>query len=261
MLCGWRPHHTYTTLDMENISYWVFPGIAETKSVIQSTGNHLLPSPQRVFDACCEHFQVTEEQFNSTSRLQKIVNARAFASTIIFHFCGWNFVRLAKLMGKDRTTLMHHVKKVRGQMEMYEDERQWMLAILGKLGLLNEASSGSDWYAAWADEQLKSPDTYMNILHKDTVEALNEMIEITQADGRGSNFRDHLDGGKKTAAMREARKLIPTDMMSRMSTVKDYGTMKMKNHPDLQKYRIAMGNKRGDTNKLDLTKVNKYDKY
>lgn len=246
---------------MENISYWVFPGIAETKSVIQSTGNHLLPSPQRVFDECCSLFNVTEEQFNGKTRLQKVVNARAFASMILYHFCGWNFVRLSTLVGKDRTTLMHHVKKVRGLMENYEEERAWMLTLLSKLGLLNEASSGSDWYQEWADEQLKSPDTYLNILHKDTVEALNEIMEVNHADGRGVNVLEYHGKHDRVEELREARKLIPSDMMSRMSTVADYANMKMRNNPDMDKYRQLQSEKRGDTNKFTVKMVNKYDKF
>ena len=61
--------------------------------------------------------------------------------------------------------------------------------------------------------------------------------------------------------LREARKLIPTDMMSRMSTVADYANMKRRNHPDMDKYRAAQSEKRGDTTKFTVKMVNKYDKF
>jgi hypothetical protein len=241
------------------ISYWAFPGMAETKSVIQSTGSHLIPAPTRVIAECQRLFEVTEDEFWSKSRIQRIVYARRYAAFILFHFCGWNFVRMASLLKKDRTSLMHHVKQLRGLMENYTEERNNVRQLLSNLGMLNESSSGSDWYDTWVDEQLKSESTYLNILQKDTVEVLNEMIEITQADGRGNNFRLQAGQDDKVRKIRQAWQLIPNGM--RMSTVKDAWEAKFKATPDLEAYQNKMAEQRGDRAKLAEPTVNVLDKY
>lgn len=241
------------------ISYWAFPGMAETKSVIQSTGSHLIPSPVRVFDECRKMFDVTEEEFEGKTRIQRVVNARRYASFVLFHFCGWNFVRMSKLIHRDRTSLMHHVKQLEGLMEMYADERNAVRQLLSQLGMLNEASSGSEWYDTWVDEQLKSSKTYLNILQKDTVDVLNEMIEITQADGRGNNFRLKAGQDEKVRKIRQAWKLIPNGM--RMTTVKDAYEAKFRAKPDPEKYAQLMAEARGDAPRNEAPKINQYDRY
>lgn len=190
------------------ISYWAFPGMATTESAIQSSGNYLLPSPIRVIHECMAKFDVTEEEFWGTRRIQRIVNARKYSSFIMFHFCGWSFVRLAKFFTKDRTTLMHHVHSLEGSMEMYPEERAIVYELLEQMHMINTSSSGSTWFKTWVDEQLKSIDTYHKILKMDTVDALNEIIAITHKDGRGMKGQ-----------LEDRDSLVP--LQTRMSTVKD----------------------------------------
>lgn len=167
-----------------NISYWCYPGMAVTKALVQTAQNPELPTATRVLNECLREFDVNEEEFYGRSRIKKIVRARRFAGFILFHFCGWSFVKLSKFVERDRTNMMHHVRVLEKELLVYREERDWLYSILERLDILDLSSSGNDWYHAWAHNQMKDVDLYLNLLKLDAADALRDIIKVTHADGR-----------------------------------------------------------------------------
>ena len=241
------------------ISYWAYPGIAETEVLIQTSRCPHIPTANRVIEVCCEHFDITLEEFWSQSRTKRIVVPRRFAGFLLFHFCGWSFVKLAKFVKKDRTNMMHHVRQLEDQMSVYKEERDHMYQLLTKLEIINTSSSGSDWYYSWAHEQLKQPQTYLEIAKKDAADALKEIIAVMHADGRG--VKD-----KKRKMMRN--KFI-LEQKSKMTTIGDYKKLlisseildEKKKKERLEAFAKSMKETMGRKEKFDPKVINKYDKY
>lgn len=158
--------------------------MALTKTLVQTTQNPELPTANRVLSECLKQFDVNEDEFFGRSRLKKIVRARRFAGFILFHFCGWSFVKLSRFVERDRTNMMHHVRVLENELMCYREEREWMYAILERLEILDLSSSGNDWYHAWAHNQMKDVDLYMNLLKLDAADALRDIVKVTHASGR-----------------------------------------------------------------------------
>jgi len=165
-------------------SYWTFPGMAVTKALVQTAQNPELPTATRVLAECLKEFNVSDDEFYGRSRLKKIVRARRFAGFILFHFCGWSFVKLSKFVERDRTNMMHHVRVLENELMCYREEREWLYNILERLDILDLSSSGNDWYHAWAHNQMKDVDLYLNLVKLDAADALKEIMKVTHADGR-----------------------------------------------------------------------------
>jgi len=158
--------------------------MAVTKALVQTAQNPELPTATRVLTECLKEFNVSDDEFYGRSRLKKIVRARRFAGFILFHFCGWSFVKLAKFVERDRTNMMHHVRVLENELMCYREEREWLYNILERLDILDLSSSGNDWYHAWAHNQMKEVDLYHNLLKLDAADALKEIMKVTHADGR-----------------------------------------------------------------------------
>ena len=236
------------------VTYWAYPGIAETEVLIQTAQNPALPTANRVIEACLEHFEVTQEEFESRSRLQKIVRVRRSAGFILFHFCGWSFVKVAKFLDRDRTNMMHHVRQLEARMSVYKEERDQIYKLLCDLELINTSSSGSDWFYSWSHEQLKQPETYMNVIKKDAGDALKEIIAINHADGRK-------DKDPKNKLLRNQ---FLTGQNNRMTTVGTYHKLTKlvddkKKDIDAYSAKVSEAFKRRE--KFAPKVVNEYDKY
>lgn len=223
--------------------------MAVQKSMAQSSNSDKLPSPIRVIDECLKEFDVTEEEFYGRSRIKKIVRARRYAGHILFHFCGWSFVKLSKFVERDRTNMMHHVRVLEGELEMYREERDWMYNILERLELIDLSSSGNDWYYAWVHNQLKSADTYMKLIKHDAAEALAEITQVTHADGR-------VDQSAENKLVREG-----TFILRAVETVGSVKNLE-------RRKRVLSGNKllqdyaqTAEPQKFEVKKVNVYNKY
>jgi len=171
-------------METKQISYWCYPGMAVTKALVQTAQNPELPTATRVLSECLREFDVSEEEFYGRSRIKKIVRARRFAGFILFHFCGWSFVKLSKFVERDRTNMMHHVRVLEKELYVYREEREWLYNILERLDILDLSSSGNDWYHAWAHNQMKDKDLYLNLIKLDAADALRDIIKVTHADGR-----------------------------------------------------------------------------
>lgn len=232
------------------MNYWAYPGMAVQKSMIQTSTTEHLPSPARVIDECLAEFGVTEEQFYSERRFKNIVRARRFAGHILFHFCGWSFVKLSKVLQKDRTNMMHHVRVLENEMEMYREERDWMYNILERLELIDLSSSGNDWYYAWVHNQLKDVETYTKIIKHDAAEALAEITAVTHADGRS-------DKDAENKIIREGNFILRA--VDTVGSVRDLARRRaaLSKIGALQSY--AQQEKTG--HKFDVPTTNKYDKY
>lgn len=158
--------------------------MAVTKALVQIAQNPELPTATRVLAECLKEFDVADEEFYGRSRLKKIVRARRFAGFILFHFCGWSFVKLSKFVERDRTNMMHHVRVLENELMCYREEREWMYSILERLDILDLSSSGNDWYHAWAHNQMKDKDLYLNLIKLDAADALRDIVKVTHASGR-----------------------------------------------------------------------------
>ena len=234
---------------MDSISYWAYPGMAVQKSMIQTSQTETLPSPARVIDECLAEFGVTEEEFYSDRRYKKIVRARRYAGHILFHFCGWSFVKLSKVIQRDRTNMMHHVRVLEGELEMYREERDWMYNILERLELIDLSSSGNDWYYAWVHEQLKSTGTYTKVIKHDAAEALAEITKVTHADGR-------IDKSKENKLVREGTFVLRA--VETVGSVKNLERRKrvLNNNDTLKAYA-----QNAEPQKFEVKKINVYNKY
>jgi hypothetical protein len=236
------------------ISPWVYPGLAETKVLIQTTRNPHIPSPHVVIDVCCELGGITLEEFWSDSRLKKIIEPRRIAGFLLFHFCGWSFVKAAKFVKRDRTSVMHHTRQLEAWMSVDKDERDKVFEHLVKLEIINTSSSGTDWYYAWAHEQLKQPETYLELAHKDCADALREIVELNHMDGRAL----------KDKVKRAQRNSLLTMEMNKMNTIGDYARLmeRYKNQKKGHKAIAEVMNAKYDRKeKFDVPVPNKYDKY
>ena len=158
--------------------------MAVTKALVQTSQSVTLPSANRVIDECLAEFGVSEEEFYGRSRIKRIVIARRYAGFILFHFCGWSFVKLSKFVNRDRTNMMHHVRVLRTELTAYRDARDSVYNILERLDLIDTSSSGNDWYYAWVHNQLKDVELYHNIIKHDAADALADIMTVTHADGR-----------------------------------------------------------------------------
>lgn len=236
------------------ISPWVYPGIAETQVLIQTTRSPHIPSPNVVIDVACEMGGITLEEFWSDSRLKKIIEPRRIAGFILFHFCGWSFVKIAKFVKRDRTSVMHHTRQMEAWLSVDKGERDKIFNHLVALEIINTSSSGTDWYYAWAHEQLKQPETYLEVAHKDCADALKEVIELNHMDGRAL----------KDKAKRYERARLLNYEMNKMTTVGDYAKL-MKRYEGMQKDADAlsevMKEKFNRKEKFYTPKVNQYNKY
>jgi len=234
---------------MENVSYWAYPGMAVQKSMLQTSTTEHLPSPTRVIDEVLQQFDVTEEEFFSDRRYKKIVRARRFAGHILFHFCGWSFVKLAKVIQRDRTNMMHHVRVLEKEMEVYREERDNMYSILERLELVDLSSSGNDWYYAWVHDQLKDPETYTKIIKLDAADALAEITKVTHADGR-------IDQAKTNKIVREGTFVLRA--VETVGSMKELRRRKMyiHKHDSLAEYA-----KTADPQKFEEKTINKYNEY
>jgi len=223
--------------------------MAVQRSMIQTSTTEHLPSPARVIDECLAEFDVTEDEFYSERRYKKIVRARRYAGHILFHFCGWSFVKLSRVIQRDRTNMMHHVRVLEGELEMYRDERDWMYNILERLELIDLSSSGNDWYYAWVHNQLKSPDTYTKIIKHDAAEALAEITQVTHADGR-------IDRDEENKLVREGSFVLRA--VETVGSVKDLERRRMvlNKHDKLQAYAQT-----AEPQKFEVKKINKYNEY
>lgn len=239
----------YNSNTMENVSYWAYPGMAVQKSMLQTSTTEHLPSPTRVLEETFAQFEVTEEEFFSDRRYKKIVRARRFAGHILFHFCGWSFVRLAKVIRRDRTNMMHHVRVLEREMEVYRDERDNMYSILERLELIDLSSSGNDWYYAWVHDQLKDPETYTKIIKLDAADALAEITKVTHADGR-------IDQNKANKIVREGAYVLRA--VDTVGSVKELNNRRklLGQHAKLAKYA-----KTADPQKFEVKTINKYNEY
>jgi chromosomal replication initiation ATPase DnaA len=233
----------------DSVSYWAYPGMAVQGSMLQHSGTAELPSPVRVIDECIKEFGITEEDFYGERRFKKIVQARRFAGHILFHFCGWSFVKLAVVVGKDRTNMMHHVRVLEQELKDYKEERDAMFAILERLELLDLSSSSNDWYFAWVHNQLKDVATYNKVIHNSAAEALAEIVAVTHADGR-------VDKSRANKIVREGR-----DLFQRVETIATYAKRKKKienfnSNKTLQDYAST-----AKTQKFEVKKINPYSSY
>ena len=236
------------------ISPWVYPGIAETQVLIQTTRNPHIPSPNVVIDVCCELGGITLEEFWSDSRLKKIIEPRRFAGFLLFHFCGWSFVKAAKFVKRDRTSVMHHTRQLEAWMSVDKEVRDQVFQHLVKLEIINTSSSGTDWYYSWAHEMLKQPDTYLEVAHKDCADALKEIIELNHMDGRAL----------KDKKLRRQRASLLSHEVNKMTTIGDYAKMLkrfegMKKDPNA--LADAMKEEFARKEKFHTPKVNEYAKY
>lgn len=231
------------------INYWAYPGMAVQKSMIQTSTTEYLPSPSRVLAECMAEFDVTEKEFFSNSRKAKIVRARRYAGHILFHFCGWSFVKLSAVIQRDRTNMMHHVRVLEGSLEMYRQERDWMYNILERLELIDLSSSGNDWYFAWVHNQLKSVDTYHKIIKHDAAEALAEITQVTHADGR-------IDRDEKNKIVREGSFILRA--VETVGSAQDLRRRKtvLNEATKLREYAQSL-----DPQKFEVKKINKYNEY
>jgi hypothetical protein len=204
--------------EQKSIHPWAYPGVAETAVLIQTTQDPNLPTALRVIDVCLKHYDVTQEEFDARSRLQRIVKVRRAAGFILFHFCGWSFVKVAKFLERDRTNMMHHTRQLEARMSVYKADRDDMYSLMGELEIINTSSTGNDWYYSWAHEQLKQPETYSNILHKDAADALKEIVAFTHKDGRKD----------KNAKSRLMRNQLVTTENNKLTTVGEFHRIMMK---------------------------------
>lgn len=234
---------------MDLISYWAYPGMAVQKSMLQTSTNEHLPSPVRVIDECLAEFGVTEEEFFSDRRYKKIVRARRYAGHILFHFCGWSFVKLAKVIQRDRTNMMHHVRVLEKELSVYREERDWMYNILERLELIDLSSSGNDWYYAWVHNQLKATGTYTKIIKNDAADALADITQVTHADGR-------IDKDKKNKITREGEFVLRA--VETVGSVKDLARRKgaLSKLPQVVNYA-----KTAKPQSFEVKKINIYNKY
>lgn len=222
--------------------------MAVTKALVQTAQNPELPTATRVLAECLKEFNVSDDEFYGRSRLKKIVRARRFAGFILFHFCGWSFVKLSKFVERDRTNMMHHVRVLENELMCYREEREWLYNILERLDILDLSSSGNDWYHAWAHNQMKDVDLYHNLIKLDAADALKEIMKITHADGR-------VDLNPANKEVREG------NSQRRMETVG--GWMSLKRRAD----GIASKNiedyvlEEKGTKQNFAPKINRYDKY
>ena len=233
------------------ISPWVYPGIAETKVLIQTTRNPHIPSPHVVIDVCCELGGITLEEFWSDSRLKKIIEPRRIAGFLLFHFCGWSFVKAAKFVKRDRTSVMHHTRQLEAWMSVDKNERDKVFEHLVRLEIINTSSSGTDWYYAWAHEQLKQPETYLEVAHKDCADALKEIIALNHKDGRAL----------KDKVLRQKRNSLLTHEINKMTTIGDYSKL-LKTHEsyrNTEKFEEAMKERFNRKEKFDTPKLKQYD--
>lgn len=235
-------------MSQTNPSYWCYPGMAVTKALVQTAQNPELPTATRVLNECLREFDVSEEEFYGRSRIKKIVRARRFASFIMFHFCGWSFVKLSKFVERDRTNMMHHVRVLEKELYVYREEREWLYNILERLDILDLTSSGNDWYHAWAHNQMKDVNLYINLLKYDAADALRQITTITHASGR-------VDKNPANKAIREG------NTQRRMETVGGWMALKRRADGVASKkiedyvYEEKFGHKKF------LPTKNKYDKY
>ena len=164
-------------------NYWAYPGMAVSKALVQTAQSPKLPSANRVIEECCKMFDVSDEEFNGRSRIKKIVLARRYSGFILFHFCGWSYVKLAAFVQRDRTNMMHHVRQLTVDLKVYAEDRDTLFNILETLEMTDTSSSGNNWYYAWVHEQIKKGE-YLRIIKHDAADALREIVTITHADGR-----------------------------------------------------------------------------
>jgi hypothetical protein len=230
-----------------NIKYWCYPGMAVTKALVQTAQNPELPTATRVLSECLKEFSVEVDEFFGRSRLKKIVRARRYAGFILFHFCGWSFVKLAKFVERDRTNMMHHVRVLENELMCYREEREWMYNILERLDILDLSSSGNDWYHAWSHNQMKDVDLYHNLLKFDAADALRQITTITHGDGR-------YDKNPANKAIREG------NTQRRMETVGGWIALKRRADGVASK-NVEDYVKEEQGTKHFAPKVNKYDKY
>lgn len=234
---------------MDSISYWTYPGMAVQKSMLQTSTTEHLPSPARVLEEVFDEFEVTEEEFFSDRRYKKIVRARRFAGHILFHFCGWSFVKLSKVIRRDRTNMMHHVRVLEGEMKVYREERDWMYNILERLELIDLSSSGNDWYYAWVHDQLKDPDTYTKLIKLDAADALADITKVTHADGR-------IDQSKANKIVREGTFVLRA--VETVGSMKELRRRKLHIHKHDSLVEYA---KTAEPQNFEVKKINKYNEY
>lgn len=234
---------------MDSISYWTYPGMAVQKSMLQTSTTEHLPSPARVLEEVFDEFEVTEEEFFSDRRYKKIVRARRFAGHILFHFCGWSFVKLSKVIRRDRTNMMHHVRVLEGEMKVYRKERDWMYNILERLELIDLSSSGNDWYYAWVHDQLKDPETYTKLIKLDAADALADITKVTHADGR-------IDQSKANKIVREGTFVLRA--VETVGSMKELRRRKLHIHKHDSLIEYA---KTAEPQSFEVKKINKYNEY
>ena len=254
--------HIYTMYYISNmtkdnpISPWVYAGLAETQVLIQTTRSPHLPSPLVIVDVCCELGGITKAEFWSDSRLKKIIEPRRIAGFLLFHFCGWSFVKAAKFIQRDRTSVMHHTRQMEAWMTSSKEERDKVFRHLVELEIINTSSSGADWYYSWAHEQLKQPETYLEIAHKDAADALKEVIALNHRDGRKL----------KDAKVRLKRNSLFTQETNRMTTIAEYSRLaayyESKKEADMSELTETMDEAyTRKPAKFEVKKVNPYNKY
>ncbi len=223
--------------------------MAVQKSMLQTSTTEHLPSPARVLEEVFDEFEVTEEEFFSDRRYKKIVRARRFAGHILFHFCGWSFVKLSKVIRRDRTNMMHHVRVLEGEMKVYREERDWMYNILERLELIDLSSSGNDWYYAWVHDQLKDPDTYTKLIKLDAADALADITKVTHADGR-------IDQSKANKIVREGTFVLRA--VETVGSMKELRRRKLHIHKHDSLVEYA---KTAEPQNFEVKKINKYNEY
>lgn len=231
------------------ISYWAYPGMAVQKSMLQHSNSEHLPSPVRVIDECIAEFGITEEDFYGDRRFKKIVQTRRVAAHILFHFCGWSFVKLATIIGKDRTNLMHHVRLLEDELQGYKDERDHYFAILERLEMLDLSSSGNDWYFAWVHNQLKDVNTYHKIIKHTAADALSEIMAVTHADGR-------IDKNSANKIVREGRDLFQKVETVATAVKRRSKSAQFNSNKALQDYAST-----AKPQKFEVKRINPYAKY
>ena len=86
------------------------------------------PSVRAVLHAVSEYYNVGVGDLLSRSKRREIVRPRQVAMYLAHKYCGVSVAQLARMMGRDHTTVLHGKEKVERMIETGADSNIWRLS-------------------------------------------------------------------------------------------------------------------------------------